>query len=96
MNIIKRFFKNIIPSNETSGKTYEEKVSKRFPPEFNTGGNDLDDKIEVASQEDIIDQTVPNKVEPVAKKKPGRPKGSTNKKTPSKKTPSKKTPSKKV
>lgn len=61
------------------------------------GGHDLDDKVEKVSEEAVIDSTGPSKVAPVAKKKPGRPKGSINKKTATtKKTPSKKTPSKKT
>jgi hypothetical protein len=91
MNIIKRFFKNIVPSN----KTLEEKVSKRIT-EPTIGGFDLDDQTDV--QEDIskIVKIEPTKVGGEVKKKPGRPKGSTAKKTPSKKTPAKKTPSKKA
>lgn len=82
MNIIKRFFKNIIPSNKSSKEIL--------------GGHDLDDKLEVEEEISEIVKIEVTKTEGEVKKKPGRPKGSTAKKTPSKKTPSKSTPSKKV
>lgn len=91
MNIIKRFFKNIIPSNKD-----QEEIINETQLETKLGGYDLDDKGEVVSEEVVIDNVEPTKVEPVVKKKPGRPKGSTSKKTPAKKTPAKKTPSKKI
>jgi hypothetical protein len=90
MNIIKRFFKNIIPSN----KGIEEKASKRLP-EFNIG-YDIDDKPEIGEDIREVVKIEPAKVEGEVKKKPGRPKSSSTKKTPAKKTPAKKTPSKKA
>jgi hypothetical protein len=91
MNIIKRFFKNIIPSN----KGIEEKASKRLS-EFNIGGYDIDDKPEIGEDITEVVKIEPVKVEGEVKKKPGRPKSSSTKKTPAKKTPAKKTPSKKA
>jgi hypothetical protein len=94
MNFIKKLFGKKIPK-----KIPEAHIEPGQTPcpnlEGKKGGYDLDDKGEVASEEAVIDSTVPSKVESAVKKKPGRPKGSTSKKTPSKKTPAKKTPSKK-
>jgi len=92
MNIIKRFFRNIIPSKNENTIVEEQKL----------GGFDIDDhtvtNVTPVELEEDISEIV--KIEPSApkpaKKSPGRPKGSTSKKTPSKKTPAKKTPSKKA
>lgn len=92
MNIIKRFFRNIIPSKNENTVVEKQEL----------GGFDIDDHTvtnvtPVEVEEDIseIVKIEPSTPKPV-KKSPGRPKGSTSKKTPSKKTPSKKTPSKKT
>lgn len=111
MNIIKRFFRNIISPNNKTNIDFNvddgEKVVNSCigPIRSKIGGHDIDDK-----DENVLEEKPEiKKVEEVAKKKPGRPKGSvtkknanatapkstTAKKTPAKKTPAKKTPSKK-
>lgn len=91
MNFIKKLFgkKNKNNTVDTSNLTPCPNMEKKL------GGHDLDDKAEVESSDPIVKiPAEPNKVETAAKKKPGRPKGST-KKTPSKSTPSKKVAPKK-
>jgi len=75
MNFIKKLFTKNLKKQETK-----------------IGGYDIDDKSQTVEPEPVIEPVVePQKVEQVAKKKPGRPK-----KTPAKKTPAKKTPAKKL
>jgi hypothetical protein len=84
MSIIKRFFKNIIPSNK--------EVKLDTKPVQNSQEENLKAEPEIHDVEEVIPELAKiesSKVEEV-KKKPGRPKGSSAKKTPSKKTPSKK------
>lgn len=81
MNIIKKFFKNIIKQPDV--------IQQEI------GGYDLDDGVDNTKPEEYLEVKKVVKVDPVkadseVEKKPGRPKGSSAKKVPAKKTPSKK------
>jgi len=110
LNIIKKFFRNIVPkedkkftvSNVDLGKDEKIVDSCVGPIRSKIGGHDLDDNAEPKEPVlEALDPVVPEKASQPAKKKPGRPKGSVTKKNANAKSPdvksaAKKTPSKKT